>query len=234
MQSTFKTSIIVSILLLLVSTYSIYNMLLEMSRALRLTTASIFFILFLINRGYKYPKLLFAFTCLVLSDAFMLFYENVLLNKLTSLITILGYIALISHVAKRVQMKNLNKSIVSFFIILILVNVYKLHNIIYTIEYVLLDQVQETLLYIYGMALICMCTLSVNYNFKDNTKKSMYFLLAAFSFVLSDLFAFTGYYHKIYSVYYIDRLFYILALYFIVRYTFQLSQKEEKSLALDV
>jgi len=163
----------------------------------------------------------------------MLFYENIALNKLTSLLTVIGYITLISYVIKKVQIKNLNKVIISFFVLLILFNAYKLHNIINTVKYVVLDYMQETLLYMYGIALIVMCTLSVNYNFKENTKRSMYFMNAMFCFTLSDLFAFIGYYHKIYHVYYADRFFYILSLYFIVRHTYQLSQKEDKPLFFD-
>lgn len=230
MRSNIKTLLTVSFILLAVSTYSIYNEYLETSRILRLTTSTCLLILFLVNKGYKYYKLLFTFVCFVLSDVFMLFYENIILNKLTSLTTILGYATLISYLIKKVQIKNLNKVIISFFILLILFNVYKLHDIITTIKYVLLDVIQETLLYMYGVALIGMCALSVNYNFKENTKRSMYFMLAIFSLTLSDLCAFTGYYHKIYSVYYADRFFYILALYFIVRHTYQLSQKEDKPL----
>ena len=194
---------------------------------LRLTTAISFFILFLLNKGYK---LLFAFLCFIISDVFMLFYENIVLNKLTSLVTVIGYVTLISYRIKKVQVKNLNKYIISFFVALILFNAYKLYDIIHTIKYVLLDHVQEMLLYMYGASLITMCALSVNHNFKENTKRSMYFMLTTFSLTLSDLCAFTGYYHKIYSVYYADRAFYILSLYFIVRHTYQLSQKEDKPL----
>lgn len=228
MRLNIKTLITVSIILLLVSSYSIYHEYLETSRILRLTTAISFFILFLINKGYRYYKLLFAFLCFIVSDVFMLFYENIVLNKLTSLVTVIGYITLISYIIKKVQIKNLNKYVISFFVALILFNIYKLYDIIHTIKYVLLDHVQEMLLYMYGASLITMCALSVNHNFKENTKRSMYFMLATFSLALSDLCAFTGYYHKIYSVYYADRAFYILALYFIVRHTHQLSQKEDE------
>lgn len=222
-----KTLITVSITLLLVSSYSIYHEYLETTRILRLTTAISFFILFLLNKGYK---LLFAFLCFIISDVFMLFYENIVLNKLTSLVTVIGYVTLISYRIKKVQVKNLNKYIISFFVALILFNAYKLYDIIHTIKYVLLDHVQEMLLYTYGASLITMCALSVNHNFKENTKRSMYFMLTTFSLTLSDLCAFTDYYHKIYSVYYADRAFYILSLYFIVRHTYQLSQKEDKPL----
>jgi hypothetical protein len=233
MRYTTKTLITISIVLLLISTYSIYYKHLQLSRILRLTTATSFFIFFLLNKGYKYYRLLFVFICFIISDAFMLFYENIILNKLTSLVTIIGYLTLISIIIKKVQIKNLNKYIISFFIVLILFNLFKLHSIINTISHVLLDFVQESLLYIYGISLISICALSVNYNFKENTKKSTYFMLTAFSITLSDLCAFIGYYHKIYSIYYADRIFYILSFYFLVRYTLQLSQKEDKPLILE-
>jgi hypothetical protein len=167
-----------------------------------------------------------AISCFLISDVFLLFYEELSSNKLTSLLIIGGYIVLIGHVFKRVRLKKINKYLIVFFTFLILLNVYALYEVLKSLEYRFYDSLQQIIFYTHGIVIIALCAVSANYNFVYNTKKSMYFMYFSFGFAFSNLTAFLAYYYDVSTFYLISRFLYIFAFYFIVNYVVLDHQKE--------
>ncbi len=222
-----KTLLIISIILFLINAYVTLSYTLIESRMMKLISAVIYFILFLFYKGFKNKSILLAISCFLVSDIFLIYYEKLSSNKLTSLIIIIGYIILIGHVFKRVQLKKINKYLLAFFAILILLNSYALYEVLKSLEYRFYDSLQQIIFYTHGIVIIALCAVAANYNFVYNTNKSMYFMYFSFAFAFSNLTAFLAYYYDTSIFFVLSRFLYVFAFFFVVNYVTVAHEKDE-------
>jgi len=222
-----KTLLILSLLLLVINIYVIATCSVFERRLVRLISVFSYFLLFMFFKGYKNKAIGIVFVSFLISGFFMLFYEDSLFNKLTSVCSIIGYLVLLRGGLKKVQFKKVNKFVVVFFGILISLNLFFLDQLIHLITYKLQDGLLQIILYLYGVVTILACVFAGNYNFTTNTTKSMYYMYFVFGFVLSDFFAVLAYYFEIKMLYLPEICFYLFAFFFMVRYAIQ-DYKEAK------
>jgi len=213
-----KALLFISLLLLvcniyIVSVYTIFE-----NRIIRLISVFIYFLLFLYFKGYKNKAIWVVFISFLISDFFMLFYEDSVYNKLTSLFSIIGYLIFLSYGLKKVQLRKVNKLLIAFFVVIISLNFFFLDQLFRFIAYRLHDDMQQVILYFYGIVLILSCVFAGNYHFTSNTTKSMFYMYFVFGFALSDFFAVLAYYLNFDLLYIPEISFYLFAYFFIIRY----------------
>ncbi len=212
-----KSILLITVFTLLVINLFIINLFtLHESRIIRVASTLTFFTLFIYYKGYKETWVFIAFICFLISDYLMILYEIPFCNKLTSVLTIFGYFSLIYHVLKRKIKHKTNTKKLYFYAFLILLCFYTLFKIINSIEVKLDDFFQKIILYIYGLTIITVCITAANH--KKGITKSMYFIFSVFAFALSDFCAVIAYYLDFYELYYVDRIIYLFALFFMVHY----------------
>ncbi|MDO6598352.1 hypothetical protein Q4512_15650 [Oceanihabitans sp. 2_MG-2023] len=131
---------------------------------------------------------------------------------------------------KKIQLKKVNKLLIAFFVIIISLNFFFLDQLIRFITYKLHDDLQQIILYFYGIILVLSCVFAGHYNFTTNTTKAMYFMYFVFGFALSDFFAVLAYYFNINLLYVPATSFYFFAFFFIIRYAIHDYKEEEQVL----
>ncbi|WP_452228948.1 MULTISPECIES: hypothetical protein [unclassified Lacinutrix] len=213
-----KALLIISLLLLVINIYVISEYTFSENRILRFISVFVYFLLFLYFKGYKNKAILFIFVSFLISAFFMLFYDDRIYNKLTSLFSIAGYLVLLISGLKRLQLKKVNKFLIAFFVVIIFLNFFFLDQLLTFITYKLHDGLQQIILYFYGIVLILACVFAGNYNFTANTTKAMYYMSFVFGFALSDFFMVLAYYFNINLLFIPGISFYLFALFFMVRY----------------
>ena len=86
-----KTLLILSLLLLVINIYVIATCAVFERRLVRLISVFSYFLLFMFFKGYKNKAIGIVFVSFLISGFFMLFYEDSLFNKLTSVCSIIGF-----------------------------------------------------------------------------------------------------------------------------------------------
>ena len=205
--------------MLIINLSVIYFYDVESSRIIRLVSTILFFLFFILNKGYNKSLLLIAFALFLVSDICMLRYEELIFNRLTFLTTILAYSFIAIHIFPKIKLLKNNKWVFIIFSLVLIVNTLMLNELIHMVEFKLIDKTHEILFYVYGVAMIVMGLFAANYNFRYNSTQStlcMYFVLG---FILSDIFAVMAYYLNFEVFYFPDRIFYILGISVLVSYS---------------
>lgn len=205
--------------MLIINLSVIYFYDVESSRIIRLVSTILFFLFFILNKGYNKSLLLIAFALFLVSDISMLRYEELIYNRLTFITTILAYSFIAIHIFPKIKLLKNNKWVFIIFSLVLIVNTLMLNELIHMVEFKLIDKIHEILFYVYGVAMIVMGLFAANYNFRYNSTQStlcMYFVLG---FILSDIFAVMAYYLNFEVFYFPDRIFYILGISVLVSYS---------------
>ncbi|CAM4267606.1 hypothetical protein [Gillisia hiemivivida] len=218
--------IVIGVFLLVINFYTISEYGLIESRWLRIIGASIFFIVFTMGAKKKEPFLINAFLLLLISDFLLLKYEIPWIKKLTFGLVVLAYLSLIKHI--RPYVRNLETNIFQkgVFIGILGINIIMLYLLIDMVGPKWDDSWHTYLFYLYGMSMIVMVVLGFSYSNRYSNKSSFYFLWAVLGFVISDISGFMAYYLGVEGFYYPDRLFYIIGLLCLVKFSRMDKNKE--------
>lgn len=220
-------------ILIIINFIVIYTFTLLESRIVRLLGTLLFFIIFLIYKGYKERFISVAFFVFLVSDVFMIFYEKSLYSKLTLITSMISYIVLIYHIFLKIEKTQLKLHLIVIYLFLIGLNFYSLHQILLSIDHLLHDNFQKISLYFYGTIVITVSAIVVGYTGKQGLLKSMFCKFFVFGFCFADLFAVLAYYFDLYYLYYIDRLIYLFSLFFMVNYILVNPENDKKLLIED-
>lgn len=221
-----KSLLIISLLLVAINIYVIFEYSILENRIVRLISVFVYFLLFIYFKGYKNKAILFVFMCFLISDVFKFFYEDTTYNKLTSLFSVFGYLVFFFSGLRRIQLKKVNKLLVVFFVAIIALNFFFLDQLFSFIAYKLHDGLQQIILYFYGVVLIFACVFAAHYNFTANTTKALYYMYFVFGFALSDFFKALAYYFDVNLLYIPGICFNLFAFFILVRYAIH-DYKEE-------
>ncbi|WP_141675491.1 hypothetical protein [Formosa haliotis] len=202
-----KIILIVSITLLAINVWAIYNFSVDNLRLVRLCTSTIFLVFFAILGGLKNVKLFIVLILFCISDVFILRYDELLYNNATSILSTLGYLVLASYLIPRFSIKNMHIGLKVAFSGILLVSAYVFYEVIGLMSQSLKSELHRYLYYLYSLVLLGLLVLGGNYFFRYNTTKSLYCLCFIFSFVVSDLFAALSYYSNLPLFYYPTRFF---------------------------
>lgn len=210
--------IISGIVLLIINFLVIFQYELLESRWLRIISSFFYLILFLKVSKKNEIFLIGSFFLLVISDFLMLDYENPLLKKLTFILVIIAYIALIFHI--RPHIKNLQTNFFQkiLFVIILAVNTVMLFLLVDMVEGGMDDSIHQALFFLYGFAMISLVIFAFSFNHRYSNKASFFFICAVLGFIFSDISGFISYYLKVDEFYYPDRFFYLLGLLSLVKF----------------
>lgn len=101
-----KIQLLVITLLLALNYYAILNHSIFYNRVFRLMSLLTFFVLYLKIRSKKNGFLLYVFLFFMLSDILLFFYEKPIFSILTSVSRICGYLLILNHFRKQLDLKK--------------------------------------------------------------------------------------------------------------------------------
>jgi hypothetical protein len=211
--------VVIGAILLISNLYIIHEFGLLESRWLRILGTSILFSIFLIGAKRKEPFLLIGFILLLVSDFLLLKYEIPWVKKLTFTLVILAYMSLIKHIRPYVRNLEANLLQKGLFVGVLGINIVMLYLLIDMAGSAWDDSWHIFLFYLYGMSMIVMVIFGFSYSNRYSDKSSFYFLWAVLGFVISDISSFMAYYLNVEEFYYPDRIFYIIGLLCLVKFS---------------
>ncbi|WP_010228853.1 hypothetical protein [Gillisia marina] len=211
--------IVIGVILLIANFYIILEFGLLESRWLRILGTTVLFSIFLIGSKRKEPFLFLAFLLLLLSDFLLIKYEVPWIKKLTFIFVIMAYLSLIKHIRPYVRNLETNLFQKGLFVGILGINIVMLYLLIDMAGTKWDDSWHTFLFYLYGMSMIVMVVLGFSYSNRYSNKSSFYFLWAVLGLVISDISGFMAYYLGVELFYFPDRLFYIIGLLCLVRFS---------------
>lgn len=205
--------------LIIINLFIIYNFGIVESRFARFSSIIILFLLFLYLAPKKEKFLTSAFGLFVVSDLLLIEYEIPFIRKLNFILVILAYSFLIIHIAPYV--KNLKTTLLQkvIFAGVLAINTLMLYFLVDMVETRIDDIFHSSLFYIYGIAIILLIIYAFSFSHRYSNKASFFFICAAMGFVFSDISGFIAYYMEVGVFYFPDRLFYLLGLLSLVKFS---------------
>ncbi len=211
--------IVIGVFLLVINFYTISEYGLYENRWLRIIGTSILFIIFAIGAKKKEPFLIIAFSLLLISDFLLIKYEVPWIKKITFSLVLLAYLSLIKHIRPYVRNLETNNFQKGIFVGILGINIVMLYLLIDMVGDKWDDAWHIYLFYLYGMSMIFMVIMGFSYSNRYSNKSSFYFLWAVLGFVISDISGFMAYYLGVGEFYYPDRLFYIIGLLCLIKFS---------------
>lgn len=209
---------VITLVLILVNCFVIYQYGQDASRWARLISTSLFFFVLLWQNSFS-KRILSAFFLMLISDLLLFYYENSLVNTATFLIRISAYIMLIMAVAP--ELKNLKTNIFQklVFLVVFALNLGMLFTLVDMVPAKFGYPFLNVLFYGYGIAMITMVIAAISYSNRYSNSTSFFYTAATLCLVFSDITSFIAYYLEFNEFYYPDRIFYILGIAGIVKFT---------------
>lgn len=211
--------VLIGIVLTVSNLYVIFEFGLQESRWLRILGTSILFVIFLKGAKKEEVFLITSFSLLLISDFLLIKYEIPWVKKLTFILMILAYLSLITHIRPYVRNLEANVGQKILFVGILAINVVMLYILIDVVSYKWDDSWHKYLFYLYGMTMIVMVVLGFSYSNRYSNKSSFYFIWAVLGFVISDISSFMAYYLNVGEFYFPDRIFYIIGLLCLVKFS---------------
>lgn len=222
-----KVLIILTVILVLINFFIIYTYGYYERRLARLISICCYIVVFLMFKGGKHRKILLIFLFLGAVDVLGLFYEYGLIDIIGPLVKLTAYLLIINEVIKKVKIKNINKPVSLFFIIVVLLNLLLVFQTVWSIFFKIDNYAESVIYLLYGFVNVATCVVALNYNFIYGTKRSIHFLFFVLSLIMSDASWFIAYYLKFNTPFYFDIFFYLLALSFIIIYSLDTHKHED-------
>jgi hypothetical protein len=209
---------VTALILLVVNCFVIFTYDLEASRYARLTSTLILFLILLWKNSYSI-KVLFAFLVLLISDVLFLNFANSIASTGTILLRVTAYLLIVSAILP--ELKDLKSSLFQkfFFVLVFLLNLAMLIMLVDMVPNKFGYPFLNVLFYAYGLAMIIMVIASISYSNRFSNNVSFYYTAGTLALVLSDVSSFIAYYLEFYEFYFSDRIFYILGIAGLVKFT---------------
>lgn len=154
----------------------------------------------------------------MLSDFLMLNYEDPLFKKITFVLVIIAYIALILYISPYVKNLKTNFFQKVLFVLVLAINTVMLFLLVDMVDGEIDDSAHSALFFLYGFAMISLVIFAFSFNHRYSNESSFFFICAVLGFIFSDISGFISYYLKVDEFYYPDRFFYLLGLLSLVKF----------------
>lgn len=195
------------------------------SSMVRFVSMVLFFALFLNPRYYK-KNAFVIFAAFVINDLLLVFYEDSINQDLVLFIRLCAYLLLARLVLPYLKKIKVQLFEGILFGLILFLNLLLLYNIQDTISTGQNEAwLEEFLLYGYGTATILLVSAAFTFYSRYIDKASIFFLLAVIGLVMSDFTYFIGFYLEFSEFYYLDRIFNILAVGFLLHFLFLFKRK---------
>ena len=204
--------------LLVFNCFIIFNYGLEASRWARLCSTAILFLLWTLQGSWNI-KMLGAFLLLISSDLMLFYYENSLGNTATFLMRISAYLLLTIRIFPLIRGLRTSSFQKFIFFLVFTINLVMLVFLVDMVPAKFGYPLMNLLFYAYGISLIIWLIAAVSYNNRYSDKPSLYYAAAAIFLVFGDITSFIAYYLEFYEFYYPDRIFYILGIAALIKFS---------------
>ena len=221
--SKYRQLALLSLLLILLNGFYIEYADIFYSRVIRISSALILFIFFIINKGYAQKYVFTAFVMFLLRDLVLIDYEHTLNKTWSFLVGITGYLLLVFPVLMRVKLKRSTPVIILLVSSLLVLNVF---NVYYLSDVVLIkldNELQSLLFFVQAGVLLVLGFVAFMYHDRFAGKTPLLFLYISLCVILSDLSGLGSYYFSFEIAAIPERVFYILALTLMTAYTLNLN-----------
>ena len=226
-----KLTILAAILLVL-NTLVIHYLEIDKSRILRVISVVSLFLFFLYYKTYSEKLVLIALLLFVIRDTMILDYENDLFKTISFILTIIGYSAVLLLTLKRLKVSKSTPLIILLVVVLIALNVFNVYYLSDIIKSGLDTQLQFILFFVQGGVLILLGFTGFMYNERFQGKTPLIYLYMVLCFVLSDCFGLAAYFYEAQTAYFPERIFYILAVVFLVNFALNTKKQKEEGKTL--
>lgn len=213
-----KTLAIIAILLLFIGVYILFFGTFKAYLIIRLVNVIIFALFFFIFK-YSTHKLQTLLMCLlVLFEVFVLNIENSSYLLPITITNSLTYLVALILIYKKVNLKGSNPITISIFTAIASLNLYLIYLLITAVDTSIFTPQLQIITTIGATFLVLVAVAAANYNFKNFSSKSTYFLLFIFTIGFADITSFTGYFLNLDIVYFFERFLTAIALYTFLLY----------------
>lgn len=195
------------------------------SGIMRFISMVLFFALFLSPRYYKKSALII-FAVFVFNDLLLIYYEDFINQNIVLFIRLFADLLmarLVLPYLKKIKVEFFEGILFGVILILNLLLLYNIQDSINSGQNT--GWLGELLVYGYGTAAIISVSAAFTFYSRYFDKASIFFLLAVIGLVMSDLTYFIGFYLEFFEFYYLDRVFNILAIGFLLHFLFLFKRK---------
>lgn len=222
LHSNYSILFLLFILLLILNIVVITEYSLEISRMVRVLTSFAFFCFFVFHKKYWQGFVFLALILFTVRDLFIVNYEISNYKTATFIFTILAYLTLTYFALRKLKIKKFTPVIFGFALAMVGLNIFNLYYLSDPLKEGLDNEIQLVLFYVQGAVLLFLGFAAYLYYDRFFGKTPLHYLFFVICFIFSDLCGLAAYFYKIEVAFYLERSFYILALYLLVNFTFTL------------
>jgi len=223
---------IVAVMLLVINILVVQYFEIDESRILRVASVFSLLLFFFYYKSYSEKLILFALVLFTIRDIMILDYENVFFKTVSFILTIVAYSSILLLTIKRLKISKSTPIIILLVTILIFLNAFNVYYLSDIIKSGLDNQLQFVLFFIQGGVLILLGFAAFMYNERFQGKTPLIYLYMVLCFVLSDCFGLGAYFYEAQLAYFPERVFYLLALVFLVNFALNTKTQKEEGILL--
>ncbi|MEX2350093.1 MAG: hypothetical protein WD554_04380 [Flavobacteriaceae bacterium] len=232
-HSKYTLLFLLFVLLLVLNIVVITNSSLEISRMVRVLSTFAIFCFFIYYKKYWQGFVFLALVLFTVRDIFIINYEISNYKTASFIFTILAYLVLAYFALKKFKFKKSTPIILSYMVAMVGLNIFNLYYLSDPLTDKLDNETQLALFYVQGGVLLLLGFAAYMYYDRFFGKTPLHYLFFVICFIFSDLCGLAAYFYEIEAAFYLERSFYILALYLLVNFVFTLaSAKGEGELDL--
>lgn len=222
---------VVTFMLISLNMYVIKFFDMEISRLIRVLSVFLFFAFFIIYRRYWKSFVFLALVLFTLRDLLIINYEVSAYKTYSFVFTILAYTVLISYSIKKLNFSRFTPTILIFALCMIGLNVFNLFYLSEVLKDGLDNNFQLILFYVQGIVILILGFSAYLYYDNFFGKTPLHYLFFVICFVFSDLSGLAAYFYKIPIAFYVERMFYLLALYLLLNFAFTSASPENEAIS---
>lgn len=222
-HSKFTWLSLLFVLLLALNIVVIIYYSLETSRMVRVLSTFAIFCFFIYYKKYWQGFVFLALVLFTVRDIFIVNYEVSHYKTASFIFTILAYLSLIYFALKKLKFKKFTPIILAYAVGMVGLNIFNLYYLSDPLQEGLDNKIQLALFYVQGGVLLLLGFVAYLYYDRFFGKTPLHYLYFVICFIFSDLCGLAAYFYKIEAAFYLERSFYILALYLLVNFTFTLA-----------
>ncbi|MCM8569125.1 hypothetical protein NE848_07035 [Gramella jeungdoensis] len=167
-----------------------------------------------------------AFAFLLISDLLLFHYENTTGNAFAFISRISAYVLFVMVIAPELKKLKTNLFQKFIFVMVLGLNLAMLVMLVDMVPERFKYPYLDVLFYIYGMSMIIMVIASISYSNRYSNNTSFFYTAATLCLVFSDITSFIAYYLEFSEFYFPDRVFYIIGIAGLVKFS-SLSRSHE-------
>lgn len=233
LNSKYTVLFLLFVLLLFLNIIVIAHYSLEVSRMVRVLSTFAIFCFFIFYKKYWQGFVFLALILFTMRDLFIVNYEISNYKTASFVFTILAYLSLTYFALKKLKFKKFTPVILGYTVAMIGLNIFNLYYLSDPLKEGLDNDTQLVLFYVQGGVLLLLGFAAYLYYDRFFGKAPLHYLFFVICFIFSDLCGLAAYFYKIETAFYLERSFYVIALYLLVNFTFTLaSAKSEGKLEM--